>query len=75
MAIIDRTRYRKTYVTLKRTRRYVKTYPDVIQRAILSESPFAPDPEPPPPVAGNSLLTETSEEIHTESGESITTES
>lgn len=41
MADVDRQRYRKTYIALKRTKRYVKTYPDVLEIPNIGPAPFS----------------------------------
>ena len=50
MALVDRNRFRKTYTTLKRSRRYIKTYPDVIAAPKIGLAPWedAPGNDAPP---------------------------
>lgn len=41
MALVDRNRFRKTYTSLKRARRYIKTYPDVLDTPDIGPAPFS----------------------------------
>lgn len=46
MSLVDKNRFRKTYVNLKISKRFIKTYPDVIAPRALGAQPWG-DTDPP----------------------------